>query len=900
MKYLISALFFCAFVLSGYAQRKQTLDYGWKFHRGSTMDAESMTFDDSKWRTLNVPHDFSMESQAVVNGTVQSTMKKSLAESNFVGPFTRFNQGDWDCGQTVGGEGWYRKTFELPVLGNASLDTFLALEEVNLQFDGVYNHALVWVNGKRAALNVYGYMPFKVNLNEILKNRENRYADNERKVTVVVKVLNEGLNSRWYAGSGIFRHVWLEMTDKVHLNEWDVFVDGSELVNKGKDASLKVFAKVFNEDASTAKGDLCVEIYDKEGNKVAEAQQEFTAPAKGAEGYSKDGVPVATEMEVKAPVLWSVNNPYLYTAKVFISKSGEEKDALSIPFGIRTIKFSAQDGFKLNGTPMKLRGGCVHHDNGLLGGVGVDAADIRRVQLLKQQGYNAVRCAHNLPTEAFLTACDSIGMLVIDEVFDQWEENKRKDDYSNFFTRDHNKDMALMVRRDRNHPSVIMWSIGNEIAQRADEPRGKEIALELNLIANQNDGTRPTTMAVNSFWDRPKFNWEDDSPRAFDNVEIAGYNYEWKHYEADHDSFPDRIIYGSESYPNEFAQNWNLVEKHPYVIGDFVWTAIDYLGEAGLACALERSDNNWFMFMSWPWYNAWCGDIDIVGDRKPQSYFRDVVVGRSKIDMAIRPSVPDGEHEFLSGWGWTAEERHWNWFDNGGKRYLPIELRPENYLTANLPSKIKHNVNAHRSDSLIVNVYSRESRVQLLINDSIMGEKDVNPETYTASFTVAYEPGAIKAQTVPQTKKAEPYTIEFVTALLPHKIVLTSDRTTISSSNSDAAYINICVQDEEGHLCSTAELPLQISASFTPSDDSSSETISSPLSLAGNLSATAPYLLYAGTGHPYDMYSFRSLTPTTFRGRALAIIQSQGRKGFVTLTVKCQGMEDQSFTVEMK
>ena len=878
MKYILSVAMFCMLSVAGYAQRKQSLDRGWKFHRGGAVNAEVPEFDDSKWRTLTVPHDFSMEA---VFDTLDYRQRNASWSAVQVGPFSRLSIGDWDTGQTVGGEGWYRNTFSLPIQGNASLDTYLSQTHVNLRFDGVYNQAEVWVNGVKAAVNVYGYMPFVVNLNTILEDKKNRRPNNERFITVAVKAVNEGLNSRWYAGSGIFRHVWMETTDKLHLDEWDTFVDGSELINKGKDANVKVFAKVFNEADRSAMGTLCVDILDREGIVVGHGEQEFEVGA-----HAKGGKEVATEMMVKTPILWSLENPYRYTAKVYLSKSGEEKDALYIPFGIRTLSFSATEGFKLNGNPLKLYGGCVHHDNGLLGAAGIDRADIRKVELMKAQGYNAVRCSHNLPTEAFLNACDSLGMLVIDEVFDQWEEAKRSNDYSRYFRQNHNDDMALMVRRDRNHPSVIMWSIGNEIAQRADVPRGKEIAIELNLVANNNDGTRPTTIAVNSFWDRPKFTWEADSHRAFDNVEVGGYNYEWKHYEADHDSFPDRIMYGSESFPKEMAQNWNLVNKHPYLIGDFVWTAIDYLGEAGLGHALERSDNRWIQFLSWPWFNAWCGDLDLVGEKKPQSYYRDVLWNRSKLAMAVRPAVTDGEYEDVNGWGWTAEENHWNWEaralsgssqTNGASRaeYLPVDIRPENYQTTNVAGNIRHNPNGHRSDSLLVHVYSREPRVQLLINDSIMGEKDTDPETYTATFVVAYEPGSLKAMTVPQTKKEKPDSLEFVTALKPAKIVLTADRASISASHNDLSYVTISIEDEEGHLCPTAEIPVEITFSGKAK-------------------------VVAGTGHPYDMHSFRSLHPTTFRGKAVAIVQPQDETGEVTLTVRAKGLEEGQLTLEMK
>ncbi len=898
--------FFAAFMLLATnvsAQRLQSLDSDWKFRRGPVINAEAPEYDDSKWKSLMVPHDFSMDPVCETHDYRHAAESWNDVQ---VGPFSRLSIGDWDTGQTVGGEGWYRKTFEIPATGNVTLDTYLSQFNTNIRFDGVYNQAEVWVNGRKAAINVYGYMPFVINLNDILKDKAYRNPDNDKKVNIVVKVLNEGLNSRWYAGSGIFRHVWLETTDKLHLDAWDTYVDGSELINKGKDANVKIFAKVFNEDALQSKGELCAEVYDAEGNVVGEISKEFVAPGKNNANGEKNEALVAMELTVATPIMWSVDKPYMYKAKVYVKKSGEERDAVMVPFGIRTLSFSATEGFKLNGHSLKLRGGCVHHDNGLLGGAGIDRAEVRKVQLMKAQGYNAVRCSHNLPTEAFLTACDTLGLLVIDEVFDQWEESKRPNDYSNYFSEPRMQivdgkyvetdvtnfeyDAALMVRRDRNHPSVIMWSIGNEIAQRADMPRGKEIALAINLAINNQDGSRPTTMAVNSFWDRPQFNWEKDSPRAFNNVELSGYNYEWRRYEADHDSFPDRIMYGSESFPNEMAANWNQVNKHPYIIGDFVWTAIDYVGEAGLGHTFERSDDKWIQLLSWPWFSAWCGDLDIIGVKKPQSYYRDVIWGVKPLAMAVRPSVPDGEHENVSAWGWTAEENHWNWKEHaktGNKRneYLPVDIRPENYRTTSVVGNLRHNVRTHRDDSLRVNVYSREQRVRLLINDSIMGEKDVNPETYTASFTVAYEPGQLKAEVVPMETKAKkqkdktpqlPDSLVFNTSLAPAGIVCTAVDSVITSSHNDLAYIYVSIVDEEGNLCPTAEVPITIKTTGVK------------------------HIAIAGTGHPYDMKSFRSLTPVTFRGKALIIIQPQEEKGMVTVNVTSPGLKEEQYVLELK
>lgn len=887
------------------AQRKQSFDEGWRFHRGAAINAEAVNYDDSRWRQVIVPHDFSMEPVAYVHDYREQTAEWKNWQ---VGPFSRLSPGDSDSGQTLSGSGWYRKTFRLP---GTSVDEALRQQLFRLRFDGVYNQAEVWVNGVKAGMNVFGYMPFVVDLNPVLSSPENLNPQDPQLVTIAVHSISEGLNSRWYSGSGIYRHVWLEVTDKVHLDEWDTYVDASAL--EGKKARIRVSAKVFNEGTEPATGEVLVTIADAGENIVATATQPFSQNT------------VSAELTLKSPHLWSPDSPYRYTARISLRTTAGQHDALVIPFGVRSIAFSAERGFLLNGQPTKLRGGCVHHDNGLLGTAAVDRAEVRKAELLKAQGFNAVRTSHNLPSEAFLYACDSLGLLVIDECFDQWEEAKRRDDYSNYFSREKQVirdgkpvgtgvtnfeyDAALMVRRDRNHPSVILWSIGNEVAQRSDVPRGKEIADAITRAIKHEDTTRPTLLAVCDYWDRQpqKMTWEKDSPRAFELVEVGGYNYQPHRYESDHAKFPQRIICGTESYPNAVAAIWNNVNRHDYVIGDFVWTAIDYIGEAGLSHALERSDRvRWIQLLAWPWFNAWCGDLDLTGTKKPQSYYRDVVWGLRPIAMAVRPSVTDGEYEDALGWCWTAEENHWNWHASAcydgpdACGYLPVDLRPEKYDNATLRT-IVHDVNGHRSDSLRVNVYTREPRVRLSVNGRVLGEQDVNPETYTATFRVAYEPGELKAETVkgkrsevtfrtsgaptaiqflpvqggqlPQTSSSSAITssssassssvsvhdgFPVVTPPSPSPRSLSS--TVISASHNDLAYIYLRIVDADGNLCPTAELPLDIKTSG------------------------AHHLAIAGTGHPYDLHSFRSLSPTTFRGQALLIIQPQEERGTVTIT----------------
>jgi len=875
-------------VTSAFAQRKSSFETGWKFHRNGVINAEMVDCDDSSWRTVTLPHDYSMEPSMTIRDS-----RTSLKEWDDVqiGPFNRLNIGNSDQGHTVGGEGWYRKNFRLPVAAGQSLDDYLSKNEVSIQFDGVYNMAEVWVNGQKCVMNMHGYMPFVVSINDVLKNKAYRLKD-QNEICIAVRSLNVDHNSRWYSGSGIFRRVWFITTGKQHLDQWNTFVDGSEVIAK-KGANVKVSAKVFNDDTKDASGEVIIDIIDAKGKTVASATKSYnTTAAKGGKRDSK-GVDVNTEILVKAPHLWSDIDPYRYTARISVMNNGERRDMMEIPFGIRTIEFSVNEGFKLNGRQVKLKGGCVHHDNGLLGSAAIERAEIRKAELLKAQGYNAVRCSHNLPSEAFLNACDSIGLLVMDEVFDQWERPKTPNDYGSIFSKEKLQivdgkvvgmgttnfeyDASLMVRRDRNHPSVIIWSIGNEIYQR-DDPRGQEIAKIICKVIKSEDKTRPTTLANCTYWDQPGKTWEKDSYRAFENVDLGGYNYASQYYESDHEKYPERIMVGTENYPSAIGGTWNQIEKLPYVIGDFVWTAMDYIGEAGVGHTFERTNDAWVQLMSWPWFNAWCGDIDLTGDKKPQSYYRDVVWRRSNIEMAVRPAIPEGEHEEVRGWGWTAEERHWNWGTSAGTdKYLPFELRPENYQIETTLRAVKHDINARRGDSLRVNVYSREKRVRLLINNRFIGEKDVDPGNFTATFWVDYEPGELKAEIVgKKPKNGMPTSISFHTAKAPAGIQIKPLEASITSSHNDLAYIYIDVVDDDGNLCPTAELPLKVETSGVK------------------------HLATCGTAHPFDMKSFRTLSPKSFRGKALLIVQPQDESGEVTIKVTSPNLTSAEYKLNLR
>ncbi|MDL2241829.1 DUF4982 domain-containing protein, partial [Bacteroidales bacterium OttesenSCG-928-L03] len=319
--------------------------------------------------------------------------------------------------------------------------------------------------------------------------------------------------------------------------------------------------------------------------------------------------------------------------------------------------------------------------------------------------------------------------------------------------------------------------------------------------------------------------------------------YMWWKYETDHQAYPDRIIYGSESYPKDAALNWNLVEKYPCIIGDFVWTAIDYLGEAGLAHALELGEGEHNpQFLGWPWYNAWCGDIDLCGEKKPQSYYRDIVWREREIALAVRRPVAPGKKEVVNGWGWTDELLSWNWEG--------LEGQP-----------------------MRVHVYSRSPKVRLYLNDKLIGEKETDKESYTAVFEVPYEAGTLKA--VNLNKKKEGTSMILKTAGRPASIRLTADRTAIKANKDDLSYVKIELVDKAGTLVPDADIPVRISCS-------------------GN-----GKILASGNAAPDDMHSFRSLNPKTFRGKAVAIVQPEEKAGEIHLTVSAEGLEEETITIKV-
>lgn len=779
------------------AQRIHTIfDASWKFHRGDIRNGESENLNDKSWRTLDLPHDWSIEDLPDQSDSV-------------IGPFSAKSIGATSTGYTIGGIGWYRKHFTLKNTKN---------KEVSIYFDGVYMNSDVYINGHHLGNHPYGYTPFSYDIGPYLKQtgKENILA---------VRVSNEGKNSRWYSGSGIYRHVWLTVTPTEHIKQWGVYITTPKVTQQAATILLKTtLVKVFSNKKAIK---LRTSILDA-NNKVIAIDEKMNTNDE-----------VFQSIGILNPHLWSPDAPYLYHVVSELVLNGKVIDRVTNTFGIRSIEISADKGFLLNGKRILLRGGCMHHDNGPLGASTIDRAEIRRVQILKSFGFNAVRTSHNPPSQQFLDACDSIGIIVIDEAFDQWERGKNPQDYHLYFDTCWKSDISFMVLRDRNHPAVFFWSIGNEINERADAP-GLVIAKNLRDEVKMFDSTRPVTEAICHFWDHPGYKW-DTTAAAFKLLDVGGYNYLWKKYETDHEKYPDRIMMGTESFPLEAFENWQQVEQHPYVIGDFVWTAMDYLGETGIGHTASDSTPG-FQLQTFPWFNANCGDIDLTGGKKPQSYYRDVVWGRSNIEMLVHTPISEGHKEAVSAWGWPDE--------------LP------SYTFPGQESKIMQ-----------VHVYTTYPAVRLQLNGKTIGEQNVSVQTkLTATFNIIYQPGVLKAVALKNGVPIDSVILQ--TAGKPSQIRLTADRKIIHASRNDLSYVTAEILDEKGRLVPDAVLPLDFS-----------------IKGAGEIIATA-------NANPSDMESFQQPQHNTFRGKCLIIVRPKGKPG--TIEVKANSKELKSGKVIIK
>jgi len=786
--------------------RDADFNANWLFHMGDINDPSKAGEDESGWIPVHLPHDWS-----IIDYAVQDSLRE--------GPFYKNLPGGVDVGYLRNGTAWYRKEFISPNVVEG--------KQIILGFDGVQSQMELWVNGILIGEHIYGYTPFQFDIAPALKGPG-------EKNLILVKTVNPGENSRWFAGAGIYRPVTLSVLQSVAVAPWGVYVTTPDV--SARQASINIEIEVSNQQESEVEvsGEILISSPDHQLMKLS-----TIAVTVGANSFAT----IIASGTIEEPSLWNINQAHLYGAEVVLLVEGKVVDSYETSFGIRSIAYSVEDGFLLNGEELLMKGACMHHDNGLLGAAAFPDAEYRRVQGMKENGYNAIRTSHNPPSESFLNACDEIGVVVIDESFDHWMKPKRPNDYSNYFEEWHIRDVQAMVYRDRNHPSVVMWSFGNEVQERAD-PEGIEIGKTLANAIKELDDTRPVTQAVCLFWDNPGKDW-DYSEGAFSMLDIGGYNYQFLNYESDHLKFPERMMYGSETFPQYAWENWELVKRLPYVMGDFVWTGMDYIGESGIGHhdLFDKQDKAQGSFLKpWPWYVAWCGDIDILGNKKPQSHYRDILWGESKLEVLVSTPIPEGKESRLSYWGWYDEENHWDWEGHEGKL-------------------------------IQVKVYTSYSEVKLELNGTEVGVSRIDSlDKFVAHFELPYKPGELKAIGMQEAKEIESVVLKTVGPAT--HLVLDSEKITITAHKNSLAFINVQAANQEGLVAATNDAEVKVKVS-------------------------GPALLQAaGNAGPVHQGSLTDNTFSLFRGKGMVIVRSNGEPGTITVELSSLGLEPSRVTLE--
>lgn len=789
--------------------REIPLNRNWKFNRGECPQASEKDFDDTSWRTLNLPHDWSIEGRPEANEPSGN-----------------------DGGYYPAGSGWYRKTFRFTPDSLKPATTIL--------FDGVYQGAEVYVNGEKAGGRPYGYSAFSIDISQWLKKGDNTLAvhvDNSRQK-----------NCRWYSGSGIYREVRLIRTPEVHFTPWGIDVQTERIMPNGngaRTALLRIRTTLRNKLPKDTTLAVVAHIRIGEG-------RDYTVVKRATIGAGAT-MDVVQQVNVKIgdSLLWSPDSPVLFNAEAYTAaahtavsswRPEPEYDHIGTEFGIRSISLSPDEGLVLNGKPLELNGGCLHHDNGCLGAAAWKDAEWRKARLMKEAGFNAVRTAHNPPSEEFLNACDHIGLLVIDEAFDGWRTAKNTHDYASLFDKWWLADIESMVRRDRRHPSIFCWSIGNEIIER----KSPEAVITANALAGavrRLDESRPVTSAL-AAWDS---DWEIYDPLAAAH-DITGYNYMIHKAESDHLRVPERIMMQTESYPRDAFANWTKVNDLPYVIGDFVWTAVDYLGESGIGRFYYKgeTEGEHYHRPQYPWHGAYCGDIDLTGWRKPISHYREILYSREeKLYMAVKePNGYRGEIKETQWSVWPTWES-WNWPGHEGK-------------------------------DIDVEIYSRFPAVRLYLNDRLIDEKATGREQeFKAVFRIPYQAGVLRATGVKDGRECESMTI--ATAGKPYAIRLKTDRTEMKADGESLAFITAEIIDRLGRTVPDADNLIEFSTDGH-----------------GRLLATCSADLK-------DCVPYTSAQRKTWKGRAMAVIQSiHGQKGRLKIKVRGKGLKTASLTIDCK
>lgn len=764
------------------------LNDDWAFHRDDAPGAERADYDDSSWRRVLVPHDWSIEDLPGQNSPFDP---KAIAKEA--------------QGYTVGGIGWYRRTILLPA--------DVATKSVLLRFEAIYMDSQIWVNGKPILRHPYGYTAFVADVSDAVVPGKN---------TIAIKVNHEEPSSRWYSGSGLIRPVHLEVLDRVHLDPWGPAITTPTTARAR--ATVRISGTITNSRSAPAEARLVSIILGPDGKERARDETRTSIPANRT-------ISVERSATVPTPALWSPATPSLYTLVQELRTDEIVLDTRRTPFGIRTISFDAAHGFRLNGQKLLLRGGAMHHDNYMLGGAGIPRADERKAELMKAAGYNAIRSSHNPASQATLDAADRLGLLVIDEAFDMWSRPKSKNDYARFFPNNWRSDLTSMILTGRNHPSVILWSIGNEIPNMTSAAGAAEAEM-LATAVHQLDSTRPVTAAMHLF--------TKGMNEFADKLDVAGYNYWRDNYASDHGTRPNRIMYGSESFSAEAFDYWSPTATMPWVIGDFVWSAIDYLGEASIG---------WYGAREYPWHLCMCGEIDATGRLRPAAYYRQVLwhTGITPTSAFLEWPTPDGS------------------LPSKGANSISAWTQPDLFAAW-------QSVNSFFPMKVVA--FSENEEVELFVNGKSVGRKLVSRATeYKAEFWIRYVSGELEAVGYVRGKPVSHWTLK--SAGNPASVRLTVDRSKIHGDGDDLAYITAELLDDKN-----------VPTYKRTSDRLLHFSVRGAGTLAG-----------VGNGNPMAVESFQSGARSTFNGRAVAVVRAGKIPGNVVVEVSSDELPTATATV---
>ncbi len=799
--------------------------------------------------------------EELVRGTAHGWSAVRLPHDTMIGQ-PRTPEGTPAAGYFAGGVWEYEKEFDLSEVAPGG--------RAVVEFEGVYRSARVYVNGRLAASHPYGYSNFHVRLDELAHDGET----NRIRVEATARD-----DSRWYSGAGIYRPTWLITGGPLHIA-----VDGVRITTPGVDREATVVVidtTIENDGVRPVGAQLRTELVDHHGRVVGSDRAPLTAPP-GASMTAHQRIAVA------APNLWSVDDPNLYTCRsALVTDEGEVDDEVTT-FGIRSVEVDSTRGLRINGQPVKLRGACIHHDNGVIGAATLGRAEERRVQLLKAAGFNALRSAHHPMSKAMLDACDRFGMLVMDEAFDAWTIAKVAEDYARWFAEWWERDVTAMVVKDFHRPSVILYSIGNEIPDLGHAGGAAQSRAMAELIRSI-DPSRPVTNGINALLAigtaaltdplraaagdggisagaadgemdindmMTKFEQylpvllrqemvDQKLAEASAALDVVGYNYADARYEMDHDLHPNRVIVGSETYPSKIDELWPMVTAMDHVIGDFTWTGWDYLGESGIGRTGYDPPHAGFGFLGpYPELTAGCGDIDITGFRRPISYLREIVFGRrSDPYIAVEPPEHYGRQPRVRTPWSTSGVASWAWPGHEG---APVR----------------------------VTVYSDAEEVALLRNGVEVGRNPAGPaHRYRAEFDTRFEPGELLAIAYREGVEAGRAALRSPSGEV--LLAVTPDRAVVRADESDGAFIDICLVDTVGTVVHGADREVSVD-------------IVGPGELVG-----------LGSGQPSTEESFLDPVHTTFDGRALAVVRPTAA-GALTITVSAAGCTPVSARVEAR